>query len=188
MIATLAEVKARLKITDDTQDALIEALMPDVQGQIVDYCGNYFWNRSFEYNGALTFVSDGVNNDIIQGEFADLPFQRDIHVSQSELDIPLLTTGYLYATSKTDTEIVLESIGEVYNEETTARLMNVKFPVALKIPFSNMIGYNLNRSIEQMGVTSESKIDYSIGYESLSGMMYPSEIVEVLKIYRNVLC
>ena len=186
MIATLAEVKSLLGYTDTTHDAMITELMPIVQNQIIRYCHNNFVNRTFEFVGELTFVQDGIAYDVIQGDFVDLPFQNDIHVSTSELDMPQLIFGFYTVTSKTDTEITLDTIGAIFNEETTARIMNVRYPDGLKSPFYMMIGYTINQNIGTLGVSSETKIDYSKGYESLSGYMYPAQIVELLKQYRSV--
>ena len=186
MIATLATVKNLLGYTDDTKDAMITELMPIVQNHITTYCNNNFVNRTFSYKGALTFVNDGIVYDVIQGDFVDLPFQNDIHVSTSELDMPQLNFGFYTVTSKTDTEITLDTIGAIYNEETTARIMNVDYPVGLILPFSLMIGYSISENAGTMGISSESKLDYSVGYADLSGYMYPARIVEMLKMYRSV--
>jgi hypothetical protein len=155
MIATLAEVKTLLQITDTTKDALITALQPIIQSEILEECRSNFETTAYKSDGSayeggetISFVS---STKTIADSAGGLPFLagQNVYISGSKFNDGHYTVVTASAISFTVNEVIFD---EAIGSGITIKL--VKFPTALKAIYSDYIGVKITK--REIGVTSES--------------------------------
>lgn len=185
MIATLAEIKTILGITDTTYDAVITAILPGVENDLLEWLNNKFLFDSVSYGASLTPTASntfvGTSGGINSIGFANGDI---IYVEGSNRN-----DGFFTLASFTDTNF---TVSETVVTETakTLTVTLVKFPSQLKVAIARMVGsrvLNGNRSMVG-GVRSESLADYSVTLNlSSSSAGYSDDIlgeVSTLRIPR----
>ena len=182
---TIDEIKVLLKISDDTQDDLIEALMPIVADDIHSITNNDFTDEDDYYalSDDLTFIASAaitcINGDDLK--LLNVGAGDDIFISGS-----LRNDGFYPVESKTDSSITIASPFEVLAEVQPSDnpvlicIQKSRFPKSLKIPFAQMVGFHLENSSVKKGVRSESLGRYSVTFD-LEGKAYPAFIYEALR-------
>lgn len=185
MIATRSEIKTLLQISDSTKDTLIDALIPIVQDEIVEYCGNHFEKTIVMVNGQNYDAGETVSFDstakTINDSENDMPFisGHDVYVSGSRYN----DGHYSIVTASTGTLIVSESlIDEAEGANVTIKL--VIWPKALKMIVADMIQYKING--KDAGVTSET-VSGAMGLSFSQEIgSYPQSLLNGLNKFRVV--
>jgi hypothetical protein len=185
MIATRTEIKTLLQIVSNVNDALIDALIPIVQGEIIDYCNTHFArtilnSSNEEYEGSNTISFTALTKTITDTS-SNLPFAagQDVYIAGSRYNdghVSLVTAG---TGSMVTSEVLYD---EVAGADVTIKL--VVWPKALKMIVADMIAYKI--SGKENGVVSESisgaiSTNYAKEYGS-----YPETIYTALNKYRVV--
>ena len=183
MIATLAEIKTLLGITDTSKDAQITALIPMVENDVLQYCNNSFESAFATWGGSVTPTQAGSVYTFVGTAFlASLITSGDyIHVTGT-----LRNDGYYHVTNITDTVITVDS--PMINEPAiTASIAAVEIPAGLKIYFAKMIGWNVY-NFKSSGLSSESIGNYSYSMkDGASGDAgYPADMLKGLDRWRRV--
>jgi hypothetical protein len=187
MIATRNEIKTILGISasDYAKDTQIDAILPMVSNDLIEYCNNTFIGQMITFSGECTITaSAGVYRiNCADGgmDVANFAIGDTIHLSGSTRDDGYLTIAGINANYFT--------IVEPLTANTTATPMTINittFPMALKIYLAKMIGYQLFHANDS-GITSESIGNYS--YSRAQGTTdsgYPAEILRGLDKWKNV--
>lgn len=201
MIATLTEVKKLLQITDTTKDDVLTALMPVVQDFICSYTNNNFEvirgngfydiyhktlaNKDYyleSYNISFVAAADDEPCKILNSDskFVTAGFIVNAHVKVTG---SVLNDGFYKITGVAAGELQLEenTLLDESNTDNYIRLSVVSFPTALKVPFANMLAYELNKQAKQ-GINSESLGDYSASYTG----EYPKSLLAQLSTFRRI--
>ncbi len=184
-IATRTEVKTLLQITDTTKDTIIDALLPVITSEIIDYCGSHFDYPALqidgdEYLGGITISVTALTKTIADSD-NDMPFSagQNIYISGSRF----IDGHYTIATAGTGSITTVEDlVDETVGADISIRL--VKFPAALKLIFAEYISTKINN--REIGVSNEN-ISGAIGtsyFEDGAGM--PSGIKKALAKYKVI--
>jgi|GEM_PF-2045241 len=186
MIITLAEIKQLLQLGSDHDDVIAE-LIPIVQDFVIKYCNNFFELMPDKiYRTAITISFDSTLKTINDSDsrFVSAGFPSGLHcrVAGSKFNdgiykIESVTAGTI---SLDDDETLID---ESADGETVMSITVVKFPAGIKLPVSQMIGFNLDTKAMK-GISSESLGDHSISYSSNGA--YPDNILRGLNQYRKV--
>ena len=178
MIASLAKVKAILGITDTAQDTRINALIPLVENDIVEYCNNSFRNPNIYYSGSITIGATGSTYSLTcaDGGMDDLSW-----VANDYIDIEGSTRNDGFKTIATIADTVITTAEPLIAETAKAiTIWLVQFPAGLELYFARMIGYLLKHG-DDAGITSESIGSYSYSRNGTgSSAGYPDEILKGL--------
>jgi len=185
MIATRTEIKTLLQISDSTKDTLIDALIPIVQDEIVEYCNSHFAktilnmdNENFEGGDTISFIA---STKTITDSDSGFPFSsgQDVYIYGSKYN----DGHYSVLTASAGSLTVSESlIDEVEGAAVTIKL--VTWPRALKMIVADMVQYKING--KDAGVTSESISGaMSMGFGNEIGS-YPESLLSGLNKYRVV--
>lgn len=178
-ITTLDKVNQILGYTtgdDTTRDALITALIPMVQDNIIRYTRNDFLNKNVQIDGQFAFVkgdpdtithsdSEFVENDFIAGDYR-VRFSKNnngiITVASVTADTLTLSTSNTIVNESADNEIIITQI---------------KWPVGIELPVAHLIGASLTP--KGTNVKSESLPGgYSVTYLS------NSELYDQFKVFK----
>lgn len=185
MIATLAEIKALLGITDTTYDTRITALIPMVEIDLLEECNNTFTNWSISFGGLCTITTAG-------GSYR-------INCADGKMDEADFATGdwiWLSGSTRNDEYYSIKSIDADYievNEALTAQadessmsLMLINIPAAIKIYFAKMVAWQLYH-VKDDGLQSESIGNYSYSRSAMaSDAGYPSTLLGGLSKWKNI--
>jgi ATP-dependent helicase/DNAse subunit B len=196
MIATLAEIKILLGLSDTTKDALITANMPLVENAIISYCKNDFieYNqltpgmpRIFIQTDNIRFVS-GTNSIDRTDTSIDLSSYKlavgdNLKIYDSYHNNKVFTIKTITADS-----IIFESVNTVKAEDNSewVTIARVVYPEELKRVYSMMINYNLNKS-NLSGLESESILGYSYKISPSNIYGYPDSFMSELSPYRKII-
>jgi len=187
-IITLAEYKTLMGISDvdATRDARITALIPQVEQEIVEYCGNQFTVAGVSFTGDFTpTVAVGPVYTLVctDGGISDVSFATGDTIL---LNGTVRNDGRFTTTNFSDTVITV-SEALVAESEISASVTLVQWPTGLKIYAARMIAYQLAH-MGDAGVTSESIKSYS--YSRANGGSgdagYPQEILRGLDRWRKI--
>ncbi len=188
MIASLAEIKSILQISDTSKDDFINAQIQNYTETILDYCNQRFIVKSkvYEFHSDLSIDVD--NSKIISesGNFGQYLKQgMSIYVNGSRFN-----DGNYTIKTLSSSELVIEDIEEFTYDEDYKDLISifiVKYPKALKKP----LAYMINEAIEidnMQGVKSESLDDYSVVYADVkantSSFGFSTKVTDILKQYK----
>jgi ATP-dependent helicase/DNAse subunit B len=196
MVATLAEIKVLLGLSDTTKDALITANMPLVENAIISYCKNDFveYNqltpgmpRVFIQTDNIRFVS-GTNSVDRTDTSIDLSSYKlavgdNLKIYDSYHNNKVFTIKTITADS-----IVFESVNTVKAEDNSewVTIARVVYPEEIKRVYSMMINYNLNKS-NLSGLESESILGYSYKISPSNIYGYPDAFMGELSPYRKII-
>ena len=196
MIATLAEIKVLLGLSDTTKDALITANMPLVENAIISYCKNDFveYNqltpgmpRLFIQTDNIRFVS-GTNSIDRTDTNIDLSSYKlavgdNLKIYDSYHNNKVFTIKTITADS-----IIFESVNTVKAEDNSewVTIARVVYPEEIKRVYSMMINYNLNKS-NLSGLESESILGYSYKISPSNIYGYPDSFMHELSPYRKII-
>jgi hypothetical protein len=196
MVATLAEIKVLLGLSDTTKDALITANMPLVENAIISYCKNDFieYNqltpgmpRIFIQTDNIRFVS-GTNSIDRTDTSIDLSSYKlavgdNLKIYDSYHNNKVFTIKTITADS-----IIFESVNTVKAEDNSewVTIARVVYPEEIKRVYSMMINYNLNKS-NLSGLESESILGYSYKISPSNIYGYPDAFINELSPYRKII-
>jgi hypothetical protein len=198
MIVTKAEVKTFLNLGTDTQnDDRIDAFIPYVEEDIIDYCNNafqdgYVYTKGFIecFEGAPDYLEDR-NGYFLKAGF---DYGMDIYIEGGYSNVGL----YRIATdtngdtgSVSDTRLKLQSTGELITQDRDSeinvigeiKVSRVKWPKALK-PVAAQMVWHMIYILKPDNVKSESIDDYSVTY--VGSHKYPESVAAGLEKYKNV--
>lgn len=181
MIATLAEIKTLLGISDTTKDAQITALIPLVEDDLLTYCNNTFESKIATWGGSLTPTQAGTVYTFVGVGFSDSLIVSGDYIRVSGT---LRNDGYYHVTNVTDTVITVDT-ATINEPEVSAHIAAIEIPAALKIYFSKMIGWNLY-NFKSGGMSSESIGNYSYSMKDggTGDAGYPADILKGLDRWR----
>lgn len=180
MIATLAEIKTLLQISDTSKDDLINMLIPIVENDIIEYTNNFKNGLKIITTTNCTFINESntitVNNSFLSGQM--------IYVKGSQLNDGVYTIN-----SRTDTTLTINSLYTLQDEiiDTVIEIFPLIIPKDIKLAFVSMINYKLSKTKDN--VKAESIGDYSATFnnaadDTLNG--YPKNIMKGLNKYRKI--
>ena len=185
MIATLAEIKVLLQITDTAKDALITALIPILESDIFDYCKSTFSHNAID--------SDG--NDYIGGTTISFTALTSA-VSDSDSDMPFIAGQKVYIEGSKFNDgfksLLSGSVGsfvtnEAIENETAGNDIKIKvviLPASFKSIMADYVDFKINK--KEIGVVSESVPGgFSKSYSGDGGEM-PEGIKARLNKYRCI--
>jgi len=183
-LITKSEVKARIGISDTSQDDFIDAMILDLRGWLVGYLNNPFTNPNLYYSSdSLSFsgktISDSDSALVTEGFVADM----DIYIINSQSN----NGHYIIDTITAGALTVLDSIFTIEAAGSASPLIyQVQFPDGLKSIVSNMIRWQMNQQMNQ-NIESEKVGNYSISYlaPTDSTGSYPDSIMKSLSQYRR---
>ena len=185
MIATRTEIKTLLQITDTTKDALIDALIPICQEEIIGYCNSHFASTIYnsdeeEYTGSNT-ISFVASTKTISDSSSLFPFSsgQDVYITGSKYNYG----HYSIVTATTSNLIVSETL----IDEAAGNNVNIKlviWPKSLKVTMADMINYKILG--KDAGVTGES-ISGAMSYNFSAELgSFPLSLLAGLNKYRVV--
>jgi hypothetical protein len=192
MIATLAEIKSILGISDASLDSRIQALMPYVQGDIIDYCKNDFaistanWTSDTLYfeNSSKKIIDDSgtMITDGLLENATDIVVTHSLHNNKN------FTVDS--ETAITETEIVVdENIVEEPNDDGyVVTVRGVSYPDGLKLIYASMINTKILMDNMSGGLISSKKLEtFCVTYhsEDFEGG-YAKIDLQALKKYRKI--
>lgn len=182
---TLAEVKVFLQINDTGSDALITALIPSVQSQIIEYCNYDFATPK---------------GQVIADTIAFAATGREITDSESGFVTGKLgKAGYVSVSGSVDNDgvykvdtvaagtITLDS-GETLVDESAGESVTIKkveFPADVQKLCADMIGHGMNKAAQD-GITSEKLGDYAVTYANSYASAFPGTFMNRLNQYRRL--
>lgn len=192
MIATLAEVKSILGITNTSLDVRIQALMPIVQNRIIEYCKNTFAMNDIVYTSdsiyfvntdskikddAGLFITDGLLKNA-----ADVCITYSLHNNRN----------FTVNTETTVTETVItvdeEIVEEPNDDDYAVTVRRVEYPYGLKDIFSNMINTKILMDEISGGLVKSKKLEtFSVTFatENMAAGYLKSDW-EALSTYRKI--
>lgn len=185
MIATRSEIKTLLQITDTSKDSLIDALIPIVQDEIVEYCNSHFSrtilntdNEEFDGGDTISFTA---STKTIADSNSGLPFSvgQDIYIDGSRYNDGHYTIGTASSAAIVTAETLIDEA-----EGAAVSIKLVVWPKALKMIVADMIQHKING--KDAGVTGESisgAMSMSFGEEIGS---YPQSLLNGLNKFRVV--
>lgn len=184
MIATLAEIKAILGISDNSKDTQINTLIPMVESDLIVYCNNLFLDTDIRFSGSCSITKISTTYKIeCAGGGMDL---TGFAIGDTILLQGSLRNDKYYTISGINANYIQVSESVVAESARDMQLTLTSFPSALKIYISKMISYQMNHANDS-GITSESIGNYSYSRGSNSGDAgYPSEILKALDKWRKV--
>jgi hypothetical protein len=184
MIATLAEIKVLLGISDSSKDTQITALIPIVESDLFTYCNNLFLDQDITFGGSCTITSAGSaykivcaagGMDAVGFASGDKILLKGSKRNDGYWTISGVASGYIQVAEA----VVAESTA--FDADLTLAV----FPSALKIYVAKMIGYQLYH-VNDSGLTGESIGNYSYSRQSGGSLDagYPAEILKGLDRWR----
>lgn len=186
MIATRAEIKKLLQITDNSSDATIDALIPVIRADIVRYTNNHFTNPDVWINsGNISFtnatpptINDSDSNFVTQYFHSNM----DIWVAGSYYN-----DGLYHVDTAAAGTLTLGRYESLSSEDLSAatEIYKVIWPNELKLTMARMINFNLQKS-SLKNVKSESIGGYSISYGDIGNSGYPKFIENDLNRFRRL--
>jgi hypothetical protein len=181
MITTRAEIKTLLKITGNTQDDLIDLLLPIIQDDILSFLKNKFILKDVEvWKGGISFsgntITDASGTFLTEGFVTGNVVIQDSKLNDGFYTVTNVTAGVLTVSE----DLTTETAGNVI------KINQIKYPQGLKLVFANMIGFTMN---VKHGVKSESISRYSVSYANdvqslING--YPDTITRPLVKWRKI--
>lgn len=190
MIVDREEVKRVLRITDNTHDASIDAMIPYAQADLCDYCNTYFQDPFVRRESAsLAFVKGGPDTITDPNEdFVDAGFVagQDIAVEGGYSNVGIHALAGVAAGTLTlgsTDELIDQDPDDAYNSMGTIRISRVNWPTAVKLIIAKMIWHLIDKP-KTDDVKSERIDDYQIVY--IGGHEYPKAISHALKRFRIV--
>jgi hypothetical protein len=180
LITTLDTVKTLLKLSNTTNDALIETLIPIIQDDILSFLKNKFLTEIEIQKNTISFVG---NTIIDSGNgFLDACFLvGDIVVQGSKMN-----DGFYTVIEATAGTLTLSEVLMTETADNTIKINQVRFPPALSLVVANMIGYAINN---KHGVKSETFSRYSVAYSNDTQSLingYPDSITRPLLKWRKI--
>lgn len=171
MIITKTEVKSLIGIEEATTkyDARIDALIPEVQGDVFKYCQTYFeilTDSVYIESNSISFVIDGETKTIHDenSQFVNAGFVENLHV---RIQGSKFNNTVIKVTGVTASDLTIDSseeiIAEANDKEVVVLITLVQFPKGIKLPVARLIGSQL---FSKFGVTIQSERfdDYSVNY------------------------
>jgi hypothetical protein len=181
-LLTLAEYKTIFGIsdTDATRDARINAYLPMIESEIVNYCNNEFLNRDIAFSGSFVpTVAAGPVYTLVcaLGGISAIGFSAG---DQIKLDGTVRNDGRLTTTVIADTVVTI-SDALVTESAVDAKITLIQYPAGLKMYAARMVAYQLAHG-NDAGIQSESIKSYSYSRASggSSDAGYPEEILKGL--------
>jgi hypothetical protein len=184
---TTTEVQVLLQLGASEHEDLIDALIPIVKQDIVDYCNNDFVNaRVYVHGSNISFTAiDGESAAYISDtdeQFTDALFYDacDILIEDSYLN-----DGHKKVATAAAGTLTLAS-GETLIDEDSDRsptILLVEWPEPLKLIAAKMINFNLQKQGVK-GLKSFGLADYSETYAGEGG--YPPGLLKELQKYRRM--
>lgn len=182
-VITLAQYKTLLGITDvdATRDARIEALIPQVEQDIVDYCNNPFRNTDVVYSGDVTPDETGGAYSFNGTAFTDVEFAAGdiIEVVGTIRNDGRFTISTITATKITVSEIVVDEA------EVEVLIYLVQFDTAVRLYAARMIAYQIEH-MANAGLNSETIKTYKYTRQEKDSFFYPQEILTGLNKWRYI--
>lgn len=180
MITTRANVKTILKLSDTTQDSLIDSLLPMIQDDILTFLKNKFKTeilisgKTISFAGKSIFDSDlgFVTAGFVPGNIV----VQDSKINDGFYTLEAVTAGTLTVSESLTTESAANDI----------RITQINYPKGLELVAANMIGYVMNN---KHGVKSESISRYSVSYANdVSSLVngYPDTITRPFLKWRKI--
>jgi len=188
MIASLAEIKSILQISDTSKDDFINAQIQNYTETILDYCNQRFIVKSKVYEFHSDLSVDVDNSKVVSesesfGQY--LKQGMSIYIQGSRFN-----DGNYTIKTLSNSELVIEDIEEFIYDEDYKDLISifiVKYPKALK----KALAYMINEAIEldnMQGVKSERLDDYSVVYADVkantSSFGFSTKVTDILKQYK----
>lgn len=186
-IATTAEIKALLQITDTDYDTVIDALIPVLTDVIISYTNNYFHTSKYISASTIAFVDSDPDtitdsdSGFVTAEFTD---DIDIHVEDSEdndgfYHVDTTVAGTL--TLASNESVIVEAVG------AGITITRMSFPIGLRLPLAMLVQLSIDQKMFK-GISSESLSEHSISYVSGKGGGgdFPDSIKNMLNKWRKV--
>ena len=194
-LMTTSDVKTILNITDSTYDVQIAYLLPLVEKDIIQYCGNAFLDKYIYRESGVHFEfvqGDSDTNDRIldsEEKFLQRGFTStmDIYVQGG-----FANDGLYHLSSASTGTLKLDNYGEIVDQDQDdtkddnyigyIRVSRVKWPKELRLAAAKMLWY-LMAEPKQTDVQSERIDDYSITYAG--SYAYPTRVVKMLDKWKR---
>jgi hypothetical protein len=180
MITTRTAVKALLGITDTSKDTRIDALLPQVEADLIGECNKDFLTAvSFAGNITPTAAAGSVYSfDCADGGMDDVFFTvGDVVKLQGSMQ----NEWYFTIAAIADAKITVTE--QVFAEaEGYMALVKAQFPREFPLLVAKMVAFQLSTS-GKPGMESEKILDYSYTRKASSGS-YPEEILAAIRRYK----
>lgn len=184
MIATLAEIKTLLGITDTSKDTLITMLLPIVENEIHNQCNYHFIKNDETVNvetANITFDESTKKITDTGNGFEDFKSDMTIKIfgslyNNGIFQIDEVAEDYSYIT--VNETVVTEDSGN------SIKIYRVLYPDELKLIQSSMINYKITKG--KPGISSETFSKYSVSYDTASTFNYPASIIRALSKFTRV--
>lgn len=176
MIITLSEVKTLLQI-GSSYDTLINALLPIIEDQIIDYTKNNFTKGDGIVKSTLSFYTHSITDSTLGFDTTYWKPGQSIRVDGTDDN----DGTYNIDSVSTSAIIVLEDL-ITETEGNPIQIRKVQYPKGLKLIASDMIKFNLSTSKAGSGIKSESIDDYSVTFDECKNA-YPMRIWQSLNKY-----
>lgn len=178
MIATLAEIKLLLQISDTTYDTLLALEIECVQNFIMNYCKNSFLNGFVKSYDTLVFTGNSITsseNLFLTDKFLTGSYK----ITGSDFNDGWVTVSNVQAGTLTVSETLRS---ETCTNEVSLYL--VDFPKELKMVMAKMVGFGI---WNKLGIQSESFSRYSVNYGSGQNIAgYPDIYINPLNKFRRL--
>jgi hypothetical protein len=191
-IITLAEVKARLRISANTYDTYITAIIPDIQDFVMAFCNNrfhvtnvYIYSSTIAFvNGSPATITDG-NENFLNAYFAD-GMTIDVEESLNNDGVYLLDTVAAGTLTLDSNETLIDEAAGL----ACPRITRVKFPTGIKLPVSSLIKYllqsmsldNDDKDVKSIRLSTHSET-YSGGFDS---SYFPEYLLKQFTPYKRI--
>lgn len=176
---SVSEIQTLLQTSENT--SLIQNYIPIVTDNIITHCNNHFLNPHFDYflSSNIVFADNQIQltnigtYDLVAGDY--------IRVYGS------LKNNYTFLVGSVSTNYLTidSNFNEIKNEDLGKSVLIAlcNYPQALKMPFSQMIGYKLENY--KAGIVSKQIDDYSYTLEKDLVSGYPKSIMSDLSNFKH---
>lgn len=178
---SVSEIKTMLQITSTEYDSKIQSYIPVITDNIISHCNNHFLNPHFDYFLSSNIVFDDSkiqltnigNYELVAGDY--------IRVYGSLRN----DNTFLIGSVSTDYLTIDSTFNSIENEDLNKSVLIslCKYPQALKLTFSQMVGYKLENY--KAGIVSKQIDDYSYTLEKDLVSGYPKSIMSDLNNFKH---
>jgi hypothetical protein len=179
MITTRNAIKTLLRISNTTNDTLIDTLIPIIQDDILTFLRNKFRTEIYQESNYISFsgntILDSASKFVTTGYVAG-----NIVVEGSKLNDGFYTVTNVAAGILTISETLTTEAAD-----NSVRVTQIIYPKTLELVAANMVGYIINA---KYGVKSESFSRYSVTYQNDGQSLingYPDGITRPLLKWRK---
>lgn len=186
-IITLAETKTILRISDDSEDTFISAMIPFIQDFVITYCNNTFEFKKDDIYLETSGISFVASTRKIVDEADGFVEAGFVDAMEVKVFGSLYNDGIFLVDAVLAASLELDSAESLTDEDEGLSVLItwVKFPQGIKPAVAKLIGYDIQNSISNR-ITSERVGNESYSYAGEKGSgIYPKELLNNFRIWKR---